>query len=200
MAIINEAILQQWMTEGRGFLANGGQGSSVITFAGVYDANGPDFHLHIPDGTTVIPYHIGVVFEAVGTETTMEIIALASSTGDASVTGTGVTVKPLRIDAPVPSSLCTATVAVDAAGVTDPNAGTFLEFWKRQRPLTDTVATTENDRIALNFSWTAYKDGPPPVIPGTATTGSALVVYAASQAGTGFITVSWVEFPTTTLR
>ena len=200
MAIINEAVLQQYMTEGYGYIVNGGVGTTPITFAGVYDANGPDLHVNVPENTTIIPYHINVVFDAVGTETTMEITGLASSTGDISVTGTGATIKPIRLDAPSADSLCTATVAVDAAGVTDPNAGTFYEFWRYARPLTDTVASGENDRIALVFSWTAFKDGPPPIITGTATTGAALVVYAASQAGTGFITASWAEIPTSRLR
>ncbi len=199
MAIVNEAILQQWMTEGSGFIANGGVGSTVITFAGAYDANGPDLHVHVPENTTIIPYHISVTFEAVGTESTMEVIGLASSTGDASVTGTLLTIKPLRTDAPT-ASLCSAEAAVDAGGVTDPNAGTFFEFWREMRPLTDTVASTENDRVGLNFTWTAFRDGPPPIIVGTASTGAALAVYAASQAGTGFITASWAEIPTSRLR
>ena len=188
--------LEKWMAHGYGWAANGGVGTTPITFAGAYDADAPDLFLHVPAGTTVIPFSIRVVYDAVGTEATMEIIGLASSTGDSSATGTAVTPKPLRTDNPgSQASLCTATVAVDAAGITDPNAGTFYEFWRFARPLTDTVATTENDRWPLVFTWNAYVDGPPPII-----AGGSLSVYAASQAGTGFIIAQWAEVPTGWLR
>jgi len=92
------------------------------------------------------------------------------------------------------ASACKATAAVDAAGCTDPNAGSYLEFWKFQRPLTDTVASGENDRLPLVFTWSALTS-PAPIIAGGASAGSALCVYAASQGGTGFITAMWVEEP-----
>lgn len=189
-------ITQSWISakalEGKLFGVNGGAGSTVITFAGAYDADAPDLHIHIPYGTTIIPVYLEVIFEAVGTEATIEIIGLASSTGDSSVTGTAATIKNMRIGGK--ASGCVATAAVDAAGCTDPNAGSYLEFWKFQRPLTDTVAIGENDRIALVHTWSALTS-PAPIIAGSSGTGSALCVYAASQAGTGFITAMWVEEP-----
>ena len=184
--------------EGRVFVANAGTGTSPVTFAGAYDANGPDVHLNVPAGTTILPLYIGVNFDAVGTEATMEIIGLASNTGDASATGTASSIFNMRTDAPRLSG-CTFTGAVDAAGVTDPNAGNFYEFWHESRPLTDTVATSENDRIGLVFEWSTARDGLPPVIVGNGAEGSCLVVYAASNAGTGFITVVWAEIPSTTV-
>jgi hypothetical protein len=189
-------ITQPWLLaktlQGRVFGVNGGAGSTVITFAGAYDADAPDLHIHVPFGTTIIPVYLEVVFEAVGTESTMEIIGLASSTGDSSVTGTAATIRNMRIGGG--GSACKATAAVDAAGCTDPNAGEYIEFWKYQRPLTDTVASGENDRPALVFKWSGL-ESPAPVIVGTASGGSCLAVYAASQAGTGFITAVWVEEP-----
>lgn len=193
-SVLRDDWIQRNIQKGFGYIVNGGRGSTVITFAGAYDADAPDMHIHVPNGTTIIPLGIEVIYEAVGTESTMEIIALASNTGDSTATGTAATIYNMRTDGPA-SSLCTATAAIDAAGITDPNAGNYFEFWKVQRPLTDTVATTENDRIQLRWNWTAGVDGPPPIIPGTAAGGSCLAVYAASQAGTGFITVSWLEFP-----
>ena len=191
-AVLDE--YQRLAQEGYGFIANGGAGSTVITFAGAYDADAPDFHLHVPSGKTVIPLRIEVIFEAVGTESTMEIIALASNTGDPTATGTGVPMRNLNLASSIVSG-CTATAAIDAAGITDPNAGRFFEFWKYQLPLTDTVATGENDRNPLVFTWSAFTDGPPPRIVGSVG-GSCLAVYAASQAGTGFITVSFLEIDT----
>ena len=184
--------------EGRMFGANAGTGTTPVTFAGAYDADGMDFHLHVPQGTTVIPVSITAVYDAVGTESTMEIIGLASNTGDGSVTGTASTIYNMRMDAPY-SSLCTATGAVDAAGATDPNAGNFIEFWRRQRPLTDTVASGENDRHELRFNYSAATEGPPPVIVGSGDSGSCLAVYCTAQAGTGFLTVVWVEVPSNSI-
>jgi hypothetical protein len=183
--------------EGRVFGANVGVGTTPVTFAAAYDANGPDFHLHVPSGTTVIPWDIQLVYDAVGTELTLEIIGLASSTGDSSVTGTASTIYSMRMDAPY-SSNCTATGAVDAGGVTDPNAGNFIEFWREQRPLTDTVASGENDRQTLKFGWSAMQH-PAPAIVGSGDSGSALTVYGTSQAGTGFITAIWVEVPSSSI-
>lgn len=193
-ALITKSWLDAKITEGRVFGVNGGAGSTVITFAGAYDADAPDMYLYIPNGTTIIPISIEVIFEAVGTEATLEVIGLASSTGDSSVTGTAKTIHNLRIGGG--ASGCVATAAIDAAGCTDPNSGSFLEFWKYQVPLVDTVASTENDRNHLVFTWSALQR-PAPIIAGSPGTGSALCVYAASQAGTGFITVTWVEMPST---
>ena len=195
-AIFTLDELRRLQQGGYGYVVNGGVGTTPITFAGAYDADGPDFNLHIPSLTTVIPTGITVLYDAVGTEATMEILALASNTGDSTATGTAATPKNLHIGS-ANTSNCTATVAVDAAGVTDPNAGSFFEFWRNGRPLTDTVATTENDRHELRWSWSVWNDGPLVTIDGNASGGSCLAVYCASQAGTGFIIVSYVEVPTT---
>ena len=202
MSVITLDMLSQWMAEGYGYIANFGSATTPVTFAGAYDADAPDLYIHVPAGTTIIPVSIRVLFEAVGTESTMEIIALASSTGDLTATITGgtlLTAKNLRVDR-AGGSLCTVSGGVDAAGITDPNAGNFYEFWREMRPLTDTVATGENDRWPLLFEWSVFQDGPLVAIPGAASIGSSLSVYAASQAGTGFITVGWVEIPTGRLK
>ena len=195
-AIFTLDELRRLQLGGRGYAANGGTATTPITFAGAYDADAPDLHIHVPNLTSIIPTSIEVLFEAVGTESTMEIIALASNTGDSTATGTAATAKNLHIGS-TNTSNCTVTVAVDAAGITDPNAGSFYEFWRNGRPLTDTVATTENDRHELHWRWSVWNDGPLVAIDGAALAGSALAVYCASQAGTGFIVVSWVEVPTT---
>lgn len=195
-AIFTLDELRRLQAGGYGFVANGGTGTTPITFAGAYDADAPDFHIHVPANTAIIPTTIEVLYDAVGTEATMEILALASNTGDSTATGTAVTAKNLHIGSSNTSG-CTVTVAIDAAGITDPNAGSFYEFWRNGRPLTDTVATTENDRNELHWKWSVWNDGPLVVIDGNASGGSCMAVYCASQAGTGFIVVSWVEVPTT---
>ena len=189
-AQVTQSWLQAKVAEGKVFAANGGRGSGPITFAGAYDADAPDLHINVPLGTTIIPVYLEVIYEAVGTETTMEIIGLASSTGSAAATGTATTAYNMRIGGG--GSACRVTAAVDAAGVTDPNGGQYFEFWKFQRPLTDTVASGENDRLPLVFSWSGLTT-PAPMIVGSSANGACMAVYAASQAGTGFITAIWVE-------
>lgn len=189
--------LERLFASGYGFFANVGTDTTPATFAGAYDADGPDLYIYVPEGTCIIPVYLNVVFEAVGTESTMEIVALYSNNGDSTATGTAITPQNARTDAPRASG-CTVTGAVDAAGITDPEAAgnRFARFWHFQRPLTDTVATGENDRLPLVFEWKRKEVGAGPVIVGNTPNGAAsLVVHAASQAGTGFITAAWVEIP-----
>ena len=194
--LVTQATYQQFVADGRVFTVNSGTGTAPATFAGAYVATTPDVYIYVPLGTTIIPLKIRVLYEAVGTESTMEIVATASVTGDSSAGGTGLTVYPYRLDNPR-SSVCTATAA---GTVTSPNSGTFFDFWRYMRPLTDTVATTENDRHALVFEWSALNDIPPYIVGTTAGTGgSCLALWAASQAGTGFIEVTWAEIPTTSI-
>ena len=194
--LVTADYLQQFVHDGRVFCINSGTGTAPASFAGAYVATTPDVYIYVPLGTTIIPLAINVLYEAVGTESTMEIVATASVTGDSSAGGTGLTIYPMRLDNPR-SSVCTATAA---GTVTSPNSGTFFDFWRAMRPLTDTVATTENDRHELKFSWSA-KTNPAPLIVGTTagTGGSCLALWAASQAGTGFIEVIWAELPSTSI-
>lgn len=192
------AFTQDWVMakalEGRVFVANSGEGTTPATHAGAYDADAPDLFLHVPSSVIVIPVFVGVKYEAFGTELIAEVIGLVSSTGDSSATGTALTIKPLRLDAPV-ASACTATGAVDAAGITDPHAGTYLEFLRRGNTLVDTVATGENDRMEHLYDWKFGEAGLAPIVNG----GGSVSIYATGQAPTGFITLMWVELPASAL-
>ena len=183
---------------GYAYIANAGAQSTPITFAGAFDATAPDAYFYVPNGVTILPYEIEVIYEAVGTESTMEPIALASPIGDSTAAVTGgalVTPRNQKIGSPLTSGL-TVSGGVDASGITTPVGAGAYDFWKNQRPLTDTVATGENDRHELVFRWNGITSGMP-IIQGQVSTGSCLAIYAASQAGTGFITVKWLEFATT---
>lgn len=186
--------IQQFIADGRAFIINAGVATAPQTLVGAYVATTPDVYVYVPLGTTIIPLFIRVMYEAVGTESTMEIVATASVTGDSSAGGTGLTIYPMRLDNPR-SSACTATVG---GTVTSPNSGTFFDFWREMRPLTDTVATTENDRHGLVFEWSALESPAPFVVGTTAGTGgSCVAIWAASQAPTGFIQFAWAEIPST---
>mgnify|MGYP001609395776 CR=1 FL=1 len=192
--LVTQATIQQWVADGRVFTVNSGTGTAPATFAGAYVATTPDVYVYVPLGTTLIPLKIRVMYEAVGTESTMEIVATASVTGDSTAGGTALTIYPYRLDNPR-ASVVTATAG---GTVTSPNSGIFFDFWRKMRPLTDTVATTENDRHELVFEWSALTDIPPYIVGTTAGTGgSCLALWAASQAGTGFIEVTWAEIPST---
>ena len=189
---------QEWVMakifEGRAYMANSGAGTTPVTFAGAYDADAPDLFLHVPANVLVVPIGIVVKYEAVGTESELEVIGLASATGDSTATGTALTIVNMRLDAPLSSS-CTATGSVDAAGITDPHAGNFVEFWRRGHPLKDTAATTENDRNEQVYLWSIGDVGFAPIV----ANGGSLSVYASSQAGTGFISLAWIELPTSSV-
>lgn len=202
MRITPEGFFGDMLSDGNMFTVNLGSETTPVTFAGAYDADGPDGYIFVPDGTTIVPYHIRVVFEDVGTEAVMEVIALASTIGDstATVTGGGTATPINMLLGAGKASGVTASYGVDAGGITSPRSGNAdHEFWRDGRPLTDTAATGENDRHRLVFTWQAFRDGMPPVIKGTATTGACLAIHAASQAGTGFITVQYAEMATAAL-
>lgn len=175
--------------EGRMFGVNIGAGTTPVTGNGALVTTTPDLHLYVPTTVAVIPAQIVVKYEAIGTESEMEVVALASKTADSAVTGTALTIYNMRMDAPV-ASLCTATRTV-TAGLTDPAAGNRLEFFRAGHPLADTPATTENDRNEHVYKWAAMTNGVPPIIYGD----GSLSLWAASQAATHFIFFSWVELP-----
>lgn len=193
-----------WIWAGYGFVIESGLGTSPITFAGAYDADAPDQFVSVPNRYVLMPLTHQVTFEAVGTESTMEIMALASPQQDSSATITGgaaATVSNMKpggstsmFSGTSGTGLIYAVGAVDAAGITDPNVTGAYTYWRKQRPLTDTVASGENDRNELNWDWSAFRDGPPPPI-GAMGLGGSFSIYCASQAGTGFIVTQALAFP-----
>ncbi len=182
-----------WFTalslEGRVFAANGGTDTSPITFAGAYDADGADFTIDVPAGTTIIPITVEVNLQTTGASL-FEVIMLASRTLTAVVTGTTVTPVALRTDAPI-STNTTVRSAVNAGAMTDPNTTGAYEFYRSGYPTDPDVAGNPNPRYAFS----ALREGVAPVIVGP----GSLVVYAAGTSGTGFITAVWAELPSSAI-
>lgn len=193
--LVTQSTIQQLVSDGRVFTATMGTGTAPFSFVGAYVATTPDFYLYVPLGYTVIPLSIRLNLEAVGTESQIELVATASVTGDSSAGGSAANVYNMRLDNPR-ASVCTATTG---GTVTSPNSGNFFDFWRLSKPLTDTVATTENDRLRLMFDYSVLRDGPAPLIVGTTagTGGSCMAVYFCSQAPTGFAQICWAEIPST---
>lgn len=195
------AVTVDWVTalamEGRVITARAGSATTPITFgAGTIDTTEPDFALSVPTGTMVVLLEILVHMETFGTTAIFEGMA---STGTGGVFGTdtdlvvGTTITNSRTDNPY-ASLCSAGVAsnADATYMT----ANVSEFWRFGANKVVDIATADDDssQPRVTFKW-SYKDSGPQVLVGNGTV--QLMVFAASQAGTGFIEVKWAELPST---
>lgn len=177
------------------FQAAGGTITTPITFgAGNIDTTEPDFDLIVPAGLLVIPLEINVQLETIGTAAILELMA-SVGTGGATGTGTAATPTNLRMDAPRGASTCTVNTAVDA-GATYMTAN-VSEFWRRGVPsaISKTAsATVSSHDHPYTFTWNRQDSGVGPILYSPTLT-SRLNVFCAAQAGTGFITVKWIEIP-----
>lgn len=178
---------------GEVYVANAGSATTPITFAGAYDADGPDLVIDVPDGTTIQPLYIHVQYEAVGTTLLLETFASISNSlaGTCTVTGGGtVTPRNLRTGISTASG-CTISYGVDAAGCTA-QSGRIYELRMGGFELAEAMAATEPGWPERNWKWGAKQYGVYPTIDGE----GSMFVHCASQAGTGFITVVYREFTT----
>ncbi len=195
-AIVGAPWLTALALEGRVFGVNIGTGTSPTTFNATYAAAEPDLWVHVPSGTTIIPVYLEVCFEDTGTAQVMDVVAVASATGDSAVTGTALTIRNMRMDAPI-SSGCTATAVVTAAG-TSPLSGNHVEFWRPYAGFGEDAfnGSTGWVNAAIHGArWTVNESQVPPIITGA----GSLAVYASGQAATGFITAVWAELPSTSI-
>jgi len=176
------------------FVANGGTASSPITFAGAYDADGPDFVIDVPLNTTIVPLVIDIHYETVGTSLLLEAFASISNSlaGTCTVTG-GAAVTPVNIrTGSGRKSGCSVNSAVDAAGCTAQTGNVYELPFRRGFELAEAMAATEPGWPERSWKWSAKQDGIYPIMDGE----SSLFIHCASQAGTGFITVVYYEVGT----
>lgn len=195
-AIFTADWYTQMAIEGRVYTVNIGTGTSPTTLNATYAAAEPDLWVHVPSGTAIIPIFLSVGFEDTGTAQVLDVLGMVSSTGDSAVTGTALTIKNNRTDAPN-ASVCTATAVVTAAG-TDPHAGNFYEFWRPYAGFGEDAFNGSTGWVNNNIAGTSWSARVATSLPIVANGGS-LAVYASGQAATGFIVASWVEIPTTRL-
>lgn len=194
-------VSADWLTamalEGRCYGINTGVDTSPDTFNAAYAAAEPDILVTVPSGTTIIPVFIQVNFEDTGTVDVLDVVAVASSVYDAATTSDALTIYNMRMDAPN-SSLCSAVAVVTGSGTT-PLTGNFIEFWRGTAGKNadafngNTTPTTE---LVPRTAWNIKDSLVPPVIVGE----GSLNIYAAGQAGVGFITVIWVEVPSNSIQ
>ena len=179
--------------EGRVFCANAGTVSTPITFgAGIIDEDEYDLHIAVPSGTIIGILEVTAVLEVVGTSALMEVMA---KTGTGSTAGAGTTITPrnLRSDAPFTSNCTIIAAATASSGVEITGA----EFFRDCLGKTVTVATAgaSGGTLPRKFTWNHKAAGYIPIVVGA--TGAACGVFCGSQAGQGFITVIYVEIPST---
>lgn len=171
------------------FVANAGTVTTPVTFgAGTIDTTEPDFDLLVPATKLVIPLSIEVKIEAFGTDAIFELMA-SVGVGGTQGTDTDLTVKNMRSDAPATTG-CTVGAASNADAVY--MTSNVFEFWRDGIAKVATVGTGDDDsnRGFETFRWSRKEMGTGPVMAGS----SRLNVFAAGQATTGFITVTWAEF------
>ena len=195
-------ISADWLTamalEGRCFGVNAGTATAPATLRAAYADGEQDLYIIVPDGTTMIPVFIQINFEDTGSVDVVDVMAVASSTYDASVTATATqTIYNMRMDAPYTSG-CTSSSAISAGG-TACLSGNFIEFWRgnagKVQDSFNTLITPTNELVART-TWTVRDSLVPPVIVGP----GSLNVFASGQAPFGFITAIWVELPSTSIK
>ncbi len=180
--------------EGRMFVANGGTGTSPISFStGNIDTTEPDLWVSVPLGTTIIPVEIVIKFETWGTAALLEIMASTGTGGSYSSGGTAVTPKNLRADAIVTSG-CTIYSAVDASGVTYMTTN-VAEFYRDGLQSALTIATVTSYGQPETYKWNALTSAVQPIVTGA----GQLAIFCPSQTGSGFINFTYVEVPSTSI-
>ena len=128
--------------------------------------------------------------EVWGSAAKFECMAISGVDGVLGNDSTSVTPVNIRTDSPH-GSLCTVS---GAATLTSGTAITGVEFFRDGHIMTTTPITANNDEGAgqkTSFTWSHKTSGYAPVIIGNGQLG----VFASTEAGTGFITVVWVEIP-----
>jgi hypothetical protein len=176
--------------EGRVFVANAGTITSPITFgAGSMSETEHDLAIYVPSGTTIGILAVNIQMEAFGTSAIFECMAKVGTYTTANTGGTAITPRNLRTDSPFSSnctiySACTTTASTTLTGP---------EFFRDGRQVAKSLTTAAGVHVAqpFKYSWVHKAAGYIPIVVGA----GACAVYAAAQAGTGFISVMYVEIP-----
>jgi len=179
--------------EGRVFIANAGSVTTALSFgAGSITETEMDLFISVPSGTTIGILEVAIKMETYGTDAIFECMA-KTGTGGTIGAGSSVTPRNVRSDSPF-TSLCTVTAA---ATTTNGVALTGAEFFRDGLSRAKTVTTFGSTYPTINqkFVWNHKDAGYIPIVVGG--TGTGCAVYASAQAGTGFITVTYVEVPST---
>jgi len=185
-----------WLTalalEGRLYAVNYGEGSTPVAVNAAFAAAEPDLYTYVPDATAIIPVFLQIsIQDTLAAGAVQDIAAVASSTSDATVTGTAQTIHNVRTDAPS-SSNCTVSGTVTGAG-TSPYTGNYYEFWRPESMAQGDSATVGAGIGPYTWDWSVNTSGVTPIIIGA----GSLSIFCSNAAGaqTGFFVQIWAELP-----
>ncbi len=180
--------------EGRIFTANAGTATTPITFgAGGLSTTEFDLHVAVPASSVIIPLELRVYMEVFGTALLLEVAMIS---GKGSTVGAGTAITPVSSNTNSGRiSACTVTAASTTT------SGVYFtseekEIYRDGATLSITVATVGQIRTPTTYIWKAKDSGILDVVGPSA----QLAVFAASQAGTGFISLKYAELPATSVQ
>ncbi len=186
-----EALAQ----EGRVFVANIGTATGEITFAaGTITTTAPDLWLSVPAGTTVIPLKLVIYMEAFGSNAQFECMAAVGTGGVVGSGGAAITPTSLRTDKPITSGCSIRRTDTGATYMTT-NVSEFFRNGQQFAITKTTASATAAGSDPNIFIWNRREHFGGPVMVGA----SQMMVFASSQAGKGFITLTYAEVPSTSI-
>ena len=182
--------------EGRVFSAEAGSATTPVTFgAGSIDTTEYDLKVLVPAGTSIIPVELNIVMETYGTTALFEFMASIGQGSTAAMgTDTDVTIYNVNLGH-ANGSNCLAGAASNNDGVYPTD--NVVEFFRGTQAKAVTIATADDDSTWQPecFNWRVKEAGYLPILNGK----GSLDVFAAAQAGTGFIMAKWIEIPSSWL-
>ncbi len=194
--IFNADWLARMAMEGRMFTVHAGTGTAPITSAGAYVNTTPDLDMSVPAGVCCIPIALQVQFETFGTILLTEVVASIGVGGVLTPTAAEATViTNHRLDLGNTSGVTAVSTGTGATYMTS----NVLEFFRdgHQADVTaSAIATGDQASNLAKFKWSALETGNWPIMYNTSNI-TRLNVFMASQAGTGFITLTFVIPPIT---
>jgi hypothetical protein len=185
-AVVTDEFIQALVADGRVFHARVGEATTPVTLDPAWANTDPDLVIEVPSGLTVIPLRIAVIYEAFGTDLTVETIILCSGTPAASSAGTLFTSVNYRLNH-TRGSACKVYVGPT---VTSGYAGSYLELYRDCQQLAGTQAAGEGG-IDYRVEWNYKKCPPAPLVEGDA----QISIWGTGQATSGFIDAVWAEVP-----
>ena len=180
--------------EGRVFTATAGEATSPATFGdGGLDTDEFDLHVAVPASVVIIPLSLNIHFEAFGTASLVECVM---QSGSGSVTGAA-TAAVTAISSNKNSGRTSACTIGEACA----DGGTALttnikEIWRESNQLAITTASVGQIRSPYNYRWNAMDNGVLDVV-GPA---EQVCIWAAANAGTGFISFKYIELPSSAVE
>ena len=183
---------------GRVFTAASASVSTPTTWTATstIDVTKSMFMAVVPSGIAIIPMNIEVYYEAFGTDAQMELQALIGTGGSRTSGMTAIT--PVRTRSDIGGA---GSVTCWAGGNTTVTVGPTAKinyFWRTglQFAITKTASSaTVAASDPYRFVWSALAESSFNI----AGPDSQLVINQGSQAGTGFVTVQYIEIPSSEL-